>query len=139
MNTWRIRDLKEDARIRFKANRWKAIFVGMIATLITGGAAGIYGISSTGNTARFRVSDAVDIRATIQQIPASILLAFGVVTIFALISIVILAFILRALLLNPLEIGCKRFFYRNLLFFVQCYLSFLVLSNLMSILWYRIF
>ena len=45
MGTWSRKGLKEKAKIRLKANYWKAVLVGLLAVLIGGGgSAGIRSI-----------------------------------------------------------------------------------------------
>ena len=46
MGTWSRKGLKEKAKIRLKANYWKAVLVGLLAVLIGGGGSAASGVSS---------------------------------------------------------------------------------------------
>ena len=85
METWSRKALKEKAKIRLKANYWKAVLVGMLALVIGGGssvASSASGVSSDIGTSE--ISDAAG-----SAVP-------------------------HGMLFNPLEIGSNRFFHINL-------------------------
>lgn len=46
MGAWSRKGLKEKAKIRLKANYWKAVLVGLLAVLIGGGSSAASGVSS---------------------------------------------------------------------------------------------
>ena len=114
METWNRKELKEKAKIRLKANYWKAVLVGMLTVLIGGASSAASGFSSGAGSAESSKEAGSTIMQGFPQIPAAgiIAIVFGVV-IFALIAIAI-ALAIQALIFNPLEIGRNRFFYIDL-------------------------
>lgn len=46
MGAWSRKGLKEKAKIRLKANYWKAVLVGLLAVLIGGGSSSASGVAS---------------------------------------------------------------------------------------------
>lgn len=46
MGAWSRKGLKEKAKIRLKANYWKAVLVGLLAVLIGGGSSAASGVAS---------------------------------------------------------------------------------------------
>ena len=117
METWTRKALKEKAKIRLKANYWKAVLVGMLALLIGGGtsaASSASGVSSDIGTSE--ISDAAGNTFLHGMghisVTGTILIAMFVLAIvFIAIAIAVAA---QILLFNPLEIGSNRFFHINL-------------------------
>ena len=117
METWTRKALKEKAKIRLKANYWKAVLVGMLALLIGGGTSAAS--SASGATTNIGASDASDVVGNIFSHGLGHISVTGMI----LITMFILAFVLIALAVgvavqvlffNPLEIGSNRFFHINL-------------------------
>lgn len=117
METWSRKALKEKAKIRLKANYWKAVLVGMLALVIGGGssvASSASGVSSDIGTSE--ISDAAGSAVShgighISTAEAILIVMFALA--FVLIVLVI-TFVAQILLFNPLEIGSNRFFHINL-------------------------
>ena len=115
MNTWNRKELKEKAKVRLKANYWKAVLVGLIALLIGGAASSSFkfsfGDSSSVKTAGAAGSTIVE---SVRQIPAAGIIVIGLLTVIFILLVTAVVLLLNAFFLNPLEIGCDRFFHRNL-------------------------
>lgn len=141
---WTRKELKTRAKIRFKANYWKSVLIGLIlAFLIGGSGGGVSGfvsgagsstgsvISETENSAGEDLQDITDdimyeaeldwetgtvtmegddelIRDTVAIMLVIVVMA---IVVFVVCIIVIP---LQVLIFNPLEVGCKRFFVKNL-------------------------
>ena len=135
---WSISALKERAKERNTKNRWKMILVALILTFVVGSNITLnYGVDwLTGDDASYQES------STVTELPAGPAISetmpdtglfgwvfpatFGVTEIlmvFFLISGIMLVAILLAMvivlpinifLVNPIVVGCKRFFYRNI-------------------------
>jgi len=108
MNTmWNRKDLKAKGKIAFKANYWKCVLVSLILGMIGGGAS--YSFNS-GDTEQMQEAFANSgIEGAIQSIPAAVWGVTAAVIIFAIaIGIAISVFVL-----NPLKIGCTRFYTVN--------------------------
>ncbi|MBD5553903.1 MAG: DUF975 family protein [Roseburia sp.] len=131
---WSRIKLKEKAKIRFQANYWRAVLVALILAFLAGSAG-----SSRGGTPSFDSDfpSSFESSAAIMEIPElvdsfeddlsdelydiDLLFTAGVASMIAAIIFVVVVVIicavvlpLRVLLLNPLEIGCNRFFTKNL-------------------------
>ncbi|MBQ4000984.1 MAG: DUF975 family protein [Lachnospiraceae bacterium] len=108
---WTTGEVKEIGKRAFRINYWRCVLTAFLLTLITGGAA--YG----GGTWKFDGSKLVEegkslwesIRTYFEQNPASIYLIVG----GSVLGIAI-AVLLKIFLLNPLEVGCARFFRKNI-------------------------
>ena len=108
---WKRSDLKARAKSSFKRNYWKSVLVGILLTLLMGGGSTVASIagSNTGmdeaynNTYEVTMEDGQD--KYIIPAPDCILVFF---VIFALCAV------LAAFTFNPFEVGCTRFFLRNL-------------------------
>ncbi|MCF0146705.1 MAG: DUF975 family protein [Eubacterium sp.] len=114
MNNWTIGGLKAQGKGRFKANYWKAVLVGLVASIVNLGVAGFTGVTSGGEVST-GFQPGARIREMALAVPKELLAALLVVAVLALITVLVIAIFLRALLINPLEIGCKRFYLRNLI------------------------
>ena len=113
MGTWSRKVLKEKAKIRLKANYWKAVLVGLLAAVIGGGSAAASEVSSGIQ------SDSTDVigNSFVDGMPYITPAIVIMIVLFALVFICIaiaIAVVVNALLINPLEIGRDRFFYRDL-------------------------
>ena len=131
---WSRSELKQTAKIRFKANYWKSILAALILILVIGGGSGTgFGtkwLTNHGGVEReqqnqvsvtewgdgeskahtyYNVDHVVSGINNVFVIAAVILL---IIVVFLFICIIVIP--LQILVLNPLEIGCKRFFAKNL-------------------------
>lgn len=139
---WTRKDLKTKAKERMSLNYWRSVLVALILTAVAGGgaasAAGAFGggsdSSSISDEIRYTLSDNGDDEDSasdaldsfeemlnddfylddgVDDFIAIVLIAVVIALVVVLIATVI-AVLLRVFLLQPLEVGCKRFFTRNL-------------------------
>lgn len=113
METWSRKRLKERAKIRLKANYWKAVLVGLLAVIIGGGSSTTFGVSSgVQSSSTDAIGDSL-VNGVTHISPAGVIMIVLFALAFICIAIAI-ALVLNVLLINPLEIGRARFFYRDL-------------------------
>lgn len=95
-------ELKERAKVSFRANYWKCVLVALILTFIGGGA------SSGGVNFELNISDNnINVSSPAELLPFTTLI--GSIALVAVgISIIVSIF-----LLNPLRVGCMRFMRNN--------------------------
>lgn len=139
---WTRKDLKTKAKERMSLNYWRSVLVALILTAVAGGgaagAAGAFGggsdSSSISDEIRYTLSDNGDDEDSasdaldsfeemlnddfylddgVDDFIAIVLIAVVIALVVVLIATVI-SVLLRVFLLQPLEVGCKRFFTRNL-------------------------
>ena len=138
MNIWSRKKMKETGKIRMRANYWKAVLAAIVITLAIG-SAGAEGGTAVGSSSGSSKSDeSAESLYSSEETMGSIrdeetpddeisviswkidemtdtgfaFFVFWVVT--AVVIILGLAVVIDVFLLNPLEIGCRRFFYLNL-------------------------
>ena len=99
---WTRANLKRNAKSVLKKNYWKSVIVSLIFLFITGS-----GAASTGREASDELSNAKDAFAGMDG--STFLLIIGVVAGAILISMLI-GLLLTIFLLNPLHVGCQKFF-----------------------------
>ena len=113
MGTWSRKGLKEKAKIRLKANYWKAVLVGLLAVIIGGGSSTTFGVSSgVQSSSADAIGDSI-VNGVTHISPAGVIMIVLFALAFICIAIAI-AVVLNVLLINPLEIGRARFFHRDL-------------------------
>lgn len=132
---WTRAELKEKGRMAFKRNYWKTVLISFIMALLVGGAGGVGG----GYGSRNEVRTVVDVDGSGTDVPDDVDtrldgieddgffvdgMSKGQMVLFiAVIAVIILIFVaivlaiviaVEALLINPIEVGMRRFFYLNL-------------------------
>lgn len=138
---WTRSELKEKGKAAFKANYWKCVLVALIVSLISGGLGSGSGYKSGGNFSEMieqiknrpgsdsydnDKTDTFDFDTEFEdkfednktsgpnpQAMAAIVAVVLVVCVIFVIALVI-GFVISAFLLNPVKLGCNRFFLRNL-------------------------
>ncbi len=139
---WTRKDLKTKAKERMSLNYWRSVLVALILTAVAGGgaasAAGAFGggsdSSSISDEIRYTLSDngddedsASDALDSFEEMMnddfylddgvddfIAIVLIVVVIALVVVLIATVIAVLLRVFLLQPLEVGCKRFFTRNL-------------------------
>ncbi len=140
---WTRAELKDRARKRFKANYWRCVVVGLILAVIMGGSAGYPGNSGGSVDRRNNVRTLVDgisensenVKSAVEDITSSAIASRGIVgtirdefssldtiervaltTVISVVFIVVIVFtaIIGIFILNPILVGCCRFFVKNL-------------------------
>lgn len=114
MATWTRKELKSQGKMLVKAYYWKMVLAGLIMFALTGGmgSAGSREARSKwdSNTASNSLGSA-GIDTTLRM---RFLVIFGMILLIALVALVI-GMILRALIVNPLIIGCQGFFIHSIM------------------------
>lgn len=133
---WTRRELKEKAKTVFKASYWKCILVSLLLMLAIGQDINITNNFSSDDAGRVttklttpggligtqetpmdelgsQMADAID-NVIENDIPTSAVIAFVAVVCIVVLIIFVIAGALSIFLLNPLQIGCRRFFALNL-------------------------
>lgn len=130
MSTWNRNKLKEKAKVRLKGNYWKAVFVALIMMLI-GASTGILSSApvsgknssrpaATSELDKSVMSIDIDKGLTVQMGDTFSLMSDSTFTMFMVSFIVVFLIVFAiglciiAFFFNPLEVGCSRFFYKNL-------------------------
>lgn len=125
---WSRADLKQRAKNTFKLNYWKCVLVSLVLVLIAGGVGGSSSSISSSFTSRFTDTsinsyddstyDDLGLEEIIQEAADSDQIAFLAmfVLIFIVVFVIVFAFacVIDIFICNPLEIGGKRFYVRNL-------------------------
>ena len=102
---WDRKELKANGKAAFKANYWKCVLVALILTALVGG-----GVAASGN----RVNDTTEADGTalveeLQNAPKEVI---GVIAAM-LVGVFMVSCVVKLLVFNPLQVGCKRFFLAN--------------------------
>lgn len=128
---WTRKELKEKGKKAFMLNYWKTVLVSLILAILIGGAAGsVAGVGGRGGAGH---KNEPAIESTIDQsdsvadeieefsnkvsdfeIPTGAAVALGIFVFLIGIIAVGVSLAVNAFILNPIEIGCQRFFTRNL-------------------------
>ena len=115
MNNWSRKEIKRKAKSRLSLNYWKMVFVALITTVIVKGLAGMYQSISHDEivppSARAEVASLSDV---VYSTPSSVLMAVGIVTVLVVITLALVVCVVKFFLINPVEVGCDRFFNRNI-------------------------
>ena len=114
MKTWNRKELKEKAKLRLKANYWKAVLVGLLAVFVGGGSSAMSGVTSGMSSAESSNMAGSAFADGIGHIPVAGIIAMTIFLLIFFMIIFVIAFALQILLINPLEVGRDRFFYRDL-------------------------
>ena len=104
---WNRAEIKEKAKAAFKANYWKSVLVSIIF-IIAGGGAGVLTYNYGSNT-----TSGEDFTAQFNSMSQGQLLVIILAVMGAIAAISVIAFIIKIFLLNPLAVGCQKFFREN--------------------------
>lgn len=132
---WTRAELKDRAKFAFKRNYWRSVLISLLLALLIGGGSGAGSAGSAlssalGSDGSDITSDSYDdfyddaddiwyeMNDVYDNTDHTALLFAGVifVVIFMIVFVIIMAItiLLDAFIFNPLEVGCKRFYLRNL-------------------------
>lgn len=126
---WNNKVLKQKAKERMKVNYWKMVLVGLLLALLSGGTASESGArNSVQNTTRNITNESQyyddydedaffsggDIDPDMMVDSLGFWGLFGGMMLGVVVVAVIIGICLAIFVLNPLEIGARRFFYRNI-------------------------
>lgn len=147
---WTRKELKDKAKLAFKANYWKCILVALILSFVSGSGSGSASQSDSDilnniyDEAQHFYSD-----FTYSTTHFAYLITFALIFVFI---IMLIAIPLSIFLLNPLSVGCRRYFLLNLYSpadikeigycfdgkYLQC-VKIMFLKNLYTALWSLLF
>ena len=116
---WERKDLKQRGLAAFKANYWKCVLVAILLALFVGGTTVTVRRTINNGTQQINagpeqvqaleeIKEAVNSPEFKQAVVAMVAAILGTLAVFGLI-----AALLRILVFNPLEVGCRGFFTRN--------------------------
>lgn len=131
---WTRKELKTKSKIRFRANRWKSVLAALVLMFVVGtlgtGTTLIEKFSKSDDSAVEQESEEMlqeNTQETKNEIviegksigdviidDALVVAVFIIVLLVALVIVCAVVIPLQILVFNPLEIGCKRFFLKNL-------------------------
>lgn len=129
---WTRKELKTKAKLRFKANYWKAVLIGLAVLFITGGSGTAGGFAQgmvSGSDAEeedyqqelgddsqiLRVDPENGVELNEEDLIDAVALTMLIgIVVFVAIIICLIAIPLEILVFNPLYVGCKRFYLKNL-------------------------
>ena len=131
---WKRSQVKERGKISFKRNYWKCVLISLLLTLIIGG--GSSAANSISDSASGKVQDNVtdqsgtydnddtddlekDMTALLEDLgnePGGVAAIAIFVIVFLVVFLICMAIVLimDIFIVNPLEVGCRRYFVRNL-------------------------
>ena len=105
---WSIYEVKEKGRSAFKANYWRSVLAGLILVLLGGGSATVsFSQTQSGSGSGGSISDLFNNLSD----PERAKVAFGILGAVSITMAV--SILLKIFLFNPLEVGCLRFFRKN--------------------------
>ena len=111
---WTRTELKTRARSLFKANYWKAVLAALLLAVLAGGGSGAFSGGSSGLSSMLTATaSSATAQGTFAVAPVVGLMLAGMITAFVLIALAI-TIAVDILLINPLEVGIRRFFIRNM-------------------------
>lgn len=116
IDMWEIGDVKARGRAAFKANYWVSVVVGILLMLLVGGSA-----ASGANNARQQTSELTieqqtavdDATSAIRAMPDEAKGQLVAAIIGGSLVATIVGVLLKVFLFNPLQVGCYRFFAKN--------------------------
>ena len=127
---WTRKELKEKGKKAFMLNYWKTVLISLIFTVLIGGAAGSVASVSSSRSADHYIDTSVEtsvdqpdeVAEAVNEftnnagfdIPAEVLAVIAIIAVLAAIIGIGIALAVNAFLINPVEVGCYRFFTRNL-------------------------
>ena len=129
---WKRSQVKERGRISFKRNYWECVLISLLLILIIGGGSSASsGAGDTSHTVSGKVQNNItdetdildgedadslenDITTMIDEGGIAALAIFVSVFLIVFIICMAIALVLNVFIVNPLAVGCRRFFVRNL-------------------------
>ena len=117
---WNRKELKAKGKAAFRANYWRSVLVALIAILILGGSAAVVGNSASQAGAEQGVEttetaepDQTELDQILADVPPEVVIGIVAVVFAVLLLASAVTALIRALLFNPLIVGCQRFFLLN--------------------------
>ena len=111
---WTRAELKETGRNAFKANYWRTVLVSVIAMVIAGAGGSSIGAGGSSGAGAGAVQEAGEAAGQYGQQATPETFLIGLLVSAIAFAALIIGLMVRAFILNPLDLGCKRFFLINL-------------------------
>ena len=124
---WTRHEVKQRGREAFKLNYWRCVLVAFIFAIVTGGCSGgsSYRASNTNPSSGSPIEtvlpeEAEEALSSPDQITdvlsenKVLIVIFILVFLVIFIIVAVIGFVIKAFLLNPIEVGCRNFFIDNL-------------------------
>lgn len=129
---WTRKELKTKSKIRFRANRWKSVLAALVLMFVIGTLGGgnviteVFSENDSSEEQNREESTAYNIGYSIGKMgneltvendvigEAIVMAVFVIIVVIIIIVVGIILIPLQVFVFNPLEIGCKRFFLKNL-------------------------
>ena len=109
---WERKELKARGKAAFKANYWRCVLVGLILALLIGSAGAGSSIRSRQNLEEMQQSTQ-QLEDTLEQLDQGQKVIATRIILGTIGAVTCVSFVLSILILNPIEVGCQRFFRRN--------------------------
>lgn len=103
---WDIATIKERGRVAFKRNYWPSVAMAFVMSLLTMGSGAAYSTSGGGGTTTITVNGTPISDEQMAMIAAAAMAAAIIITVVSI--------LLRIFLFNPIEVGGRRFFKKNI-------------------------
>ncbi len=116
MDKWSRKKMKEIGKTRMKANYWKAVLAAMIISFVVGSAGAVNNgaAGSDSSVEQTEIQRVTEISNQISEMNATGIAFLMIWTFFGVSFVFGIVIVIDVFLMNPLEIGCRRFFYLNL-------------------------
>jgi uncharacterized membrane protein len=106
-------ELKERAKVAFKANYWKSVLVALVLAAISGVSFSASSRSTTGSANEVAgTNSTAELGEALKQHPEIVAIVLGAVLVTVLIVIVV-SMLISTFVTNPIKMGCVSFFNRN--------------------------
>lgn len=114
---WTRKELKEKSKISFKKNYWKCVLVSLILSFILGGIGAGSGFSSSKEDVQSIQESIGDMNDTVnfeREIDPAVILVIVAISVVVMLIVFAIAIPLQVFLINPLLVGCRKYYATNL-------------------------
>ena len=108
---WSISEVKSRGKMAFKANYWPSVLAALLIGLFTTGSAG--SVYNSSNSALHKSGEGQSLSDAMSSLSPAQLAAVMAIVGGTLFIACIISILLKIFLLNPLTVGCYRFFRKN--------------------------
>ena len=108
---WSIGEVKSKGKGAFKANYWPCVATSLLLGVVTAGSSG--SVASSGSNAVSASSEGQDVTSSLQSLDPEVLAMLIAIAGGAILFASVVSIILKIFLINPLKVGCYRFFRKN--------------------------
>ncbi len=111
---WTRDEIKAQGKAAFKANYWKCVLVGILLSLLYGsGAQAASNASNTVNTADSADQATAALQQQFNSLPQEQQVHLALAILSGISLVLLVSFLLRIFVFNPLKVGCREFFVEN--------------------------